>query len=301
MPFDSLSRPLFRLMLCLTVVVLIPVGLTSRHSRLLGDESHSSKGAAQKSMLELPRIIITGDFGDADSENIVKVLESTAEQLLRETPQRRLGTILVSPSKDVPISLFAKGPSGEYQIRLATRDRYWAQYAYQFAHEVCHLLCNYDQKRTGDKQWFEEALCETASLFAMQKMAEKWKESPPYANWKSFSRELQDYVNDILARRDRRLPSDLAMPEWYRINSEGLRKDRQSTERTKLVSTYLLALFEDDPTGWETLTWLNTGADDATIPFPEYLAGWKARCPEKHRPFVGRVESLFGLNAKLQR
>ena len=267
-------------------------GLASNAS---GEESPPTTTSNKKPKIELPRIVIAGDFGDAVPENIEKVLETTAEQLLRHTPERRLGTILVSPSTDVPITLFAKGPADEYQIRLATRDRFWAQYAYQFAHEVCHVLCNYDQKRTGDKQWFEEALCETASLFALKGLAVSWKESPPYPNWKSFAESFQHYVNDILSRRDRRLPPDQSLPEWYRRNAETLRKDRQSTERTRLVATYLLSLFEDDPTGWQALTWINTGEQDSSLPFPEYLAGWKSRCPERHRPFVHRIETLFGL------
>jgi hypothetical protein len=77
-----------------------------------------------------------------------------------------------------------------------------------------------------------------------------------------------------------------------------MRQERKLTDRSELVATYLLALFEDDPTGWVALTWLNLGEKDATLGFADYLAGWKSRCPERHRPFVNRIESLFGFGAK---
>ena len=80
----------------------------------LASVPHESLGEDAIKPVELPRIVVTGDFGDAVPENIVKVLESTAEQLLKHTPARRFGTILVSPSHDVPISLYAKGTAGEY-------------------------------------------------------------------------------------------------------------------------------------------------------------------------------------------
>ena len=233
-----IARPVARL-IAVSVVLIAP----------LIAEENPPQVPVQQPQVELPRIILVGDFGDAVPENVVKVLESTAEQLLRHTPDRHLGTILVSPSLDAPISLFTKGPAGEYQIRLTARGRSWAQYAYQFAHELCHLLCNFEQRKSGDKQWFEEALCETASLFAQKQLALSWDKSPPYSNWKSYSASFTHYVNDILARRDRRLPPELSFPEWYRGQSAALKQDRTSTERSQLVVAYLLPLFEHDPAG----------------------------------------------------
>ena len=65
-----------------------------------------------------------------------------------------------------PIVLFKRGPRGGSSL-LNTSDRYWCQYAFQFAHEIGHILCRYKDGDSTNK-WFEETLCETASLYALE-------------------------------------------------------------------------------------------------------------------------------------
>lgn len=121
----------------------------------------------------------------ASLQDVEKVLYSAAGELWVFFPDRSLKPILVEP-KGGPITLYKRGPNGEFRVRLATGKTYWSQYAFQFAHEFCHVLCNYREDGRGNK-WFEEALCEVASLFALGRMAETWKTAPPYPNWKSYA------------------------------------------------------------------------------------------------------------------
>ena len=200
-----------------------------------------------------------GENWNADGTEIKKVLDSAAAQILIYFPDRKLNPILVSHGQEVPITLDAKGPSGEYQVRLATGSTYWAQYSYQFAHELGHILCNYDRHHAGRNQWFEESLCETSSLFVLSRMGHAWKSDPPYPNWKDWGVHFDVYLNEILAKRSRRLPPDLTMPMWLKSNLPDLSQERRLTERSMLAATYLLPLFQDDPHGWECLNWLNLG------------------------------------------
>lgn len=62
-------------------------------------------------------------------------------------------------------------PHGDIRIIFLTvKDNYWCQWTYQFAHEYCHHLINgaMNGGLTG-LQWFEETLCELASLFCLSK------------------------------------------------------------------------------------------------------------------------------------
>ena len=127
-------------------------------------------------------------------ENVHAVLQSTAEQLWQYFPGRRLDPILVEP-KGGPIAIYQRGPHGEYQVRLGTGDLFWAQHAYQFAHEFCHILCNYNDTAHRNK-WFEESLCETASLFALRKMSKAWAVHPPYPNWKDYAKAFSAYASE---------------------------------------------------------------------------------------------------------
>ena len=112
--------------------------------------------------------------------------------------------------------------------------------------------------------------------------------------WKQYGVESQMWLNETLLDRGRRLPPEYSLPVWYREKAPILRQEKVVTENSRLVSTYLLVLFEEEPSGWEVLQWLNTDKSDATLPFDVYLGNWKARCPPKHQRFVERIERLFG-------
>jgi len=250
--------------------------------------------AAKDEKPKLPDIKVSGDWGAGSTDDVHAVLQSCAENLLRYCPERRLGTIIVRPREGVPISLFDKGPAGEYQVLLTAHDAYWSQYAYQFSHELCHLLSNYDKREAGRNLWFEESLCETSSMFTMRQMAVTWKTTPPYPNWSGFAPSLDQYVNNLLAPRERRLPPDRTMAEWFREHQSSLEQQRKLTVDSQLVAVYLLSIFEDEPTGWESLTWINLGPHDADIDLRIYLQLWKERVPERQKAFLGKIQKLFG-------
>ena len=224
------------------------------------------------------------------------MLQSCAENLLKYSPERRLKTILVRPHEGVPITLFEKGPAGEYQVLLSARDAYWSQYAYQFSHELVHILSNYDRRKTGRNFGSRNRSAKHHRCSRCGKMAITWKTKPPYPNWSGFASHLDQYVDTLLAPRRRRLPPDRTMPQWFREHEDSLAKQRELTPDSQMVAVYLLSIFEDEPTGWEALTWINLGPNDADLDLRDYLKGWKERVPERHRPFIAKIQTLFGLD-----
>ena len=229
---------------------------------------------------------------EADLRDVEKVLYSAAGELWTLFPDRRLAPILVQP-KGGPIVLFERGPAGEYRVRLDTGRLYWAQYAFQFAHEFCHILCGYVDEDTSNK-WFEESLCETASLFVLRRMAKTWKTAPPYPHWKDFAPHLEEYARDRLD--EVHLPAGTTLAEWYRRHADQLRKAPCQRDLNRVVASALLPLLEKHPDHWEAATWLNAGASKEPRPFERYLADWRAHCPDKHKPFVSRIAKQFGVS-----
>ena len=249
-------------------------------------------GGAGKAGARVAIEISGKDFGASEAD-IQKVLASAAEQLLCHIPKRKLQPILIRHVQPAPITYYKKGPNGEYVVGLATKEKFWCQYTYQFAHELCHILSNYDRRgEPGASFWFEEALCETASLFVLSKMKEAWETSPPYPNFKSFAPSFKEYLNDMLAKPDRRLPPDMTMPMWLRANAAVLSKERVATDRSRMVAAYLLPLFLDEPRGWETLNWYNVDEKDREVDLRTFLGNWKRRVPERDKAFVGRIIGL---------
>jgi hypothetical protein len=250
----------------------------------------------EESKSRLPRIVVSGDWGGGSHEDVRAVLDSCAKNLLCYSPERQLGTILVRPREGVPITLDQQGPHGEHQVLLSARGAYWCQYAYQFSHELCHILSNYDRRKRGRNLWFEEALCETSSMFTMRRLAIDWKANPPYPNWRGFAPSFDQYVDALLAPRDRRLPPDRTLPQWFREHEETLVRQDGLTTDSKLVAVYILPLLEDEPQSWEALTWINLDQHDADVDFRGYLRGWKQRVPERHRAFIAKIQRLFSLD-----
>src|SRR5205823_4995898 len=82
-------------------------------------------------------------WGDAAAADITKVLESAGESLLAFFPDRKLPPLEVSRSRTHPIVLYQRGPAGEIRVQLNVEDRHWAQFAFQFGHEMGHILCGY--------------------------------------------------------------------------------------------------------------------------------------------------------------
>ncbi len=236
-----------------------------------------------------------GDLGSGDPETLKRFMGAAVVELLRCTPSRTIGNITVFPSSDgLPRTLYDKSPQGHYQILIDPKGRGWASYVYQFSHELTHVLCNYELKNTGDKQWFEEALCETASLFVCKRVFNNLALTDDPI-WKQYATETRLWLSEVQLEPARRLLPEYSFPAWYREKAAILRQEKATTDNSRVVSAYLLPLFEQDPSGWESLRWINTEKSDAVVPFDVYLANWKARCPEQHQAFVGRIEKLFSL------
>jgi len=246
----------------------------------------------------VPVIRVQRDNWGAQTEDIEKVLYSTAGQILPYFHDRTLKPILVGRVNGVPITLDQRGPGGEFQVKLGCDSTFWAQYTYQFAHELCHVLASVDPPHRGRHQWFEESLCETSSLFVLSRMRVAWDRNPPYRNWRRWGIHYDEYLNAMLAERARRLAPDQTMSQWVTTNLPELEKEQKLTEHSQLAAAYLLALFQDQPEGWEAVTWLNTGADyDENLGFEAHLRAWRKRVPERHKAFVGKIQHLFGYHA----
>ena len=290
--------------------------------------SPSPAAAAEPAAPAHPLVIrpATGAPWGGDLADVQKVLDSAAGTLWRHFPDRQLPPILVEP-KGGPIVLHRRGQAGELLVRLDTGDRLWAQHAYQFSHELCHILCNFSDGPTANL-WFEESLCEVASLFALRQMAEAWQTAPPYPNWKSYSASLFGYADERLTGG--KLPPGITLAAWYRDQAERLAAEPTNRERNQVAAVSLLPLFEAQPAHWQSIAWLNAlpptrrdeaparalldeapadNARDETPPdgdkrepkaarvltFVEYLSQWRARAPRGEQPFIDEIARQFEL------
>lgn len=231
------------------------------------------------------------DGWQEDRDTVRKVLESTARELSKYFPEQKLDPIIVYPNGG-PIVYFKRGPGNEYIVHLDTGKTFWAQYAFQFSHELCHIYCRYDEDQHGN-DWFEESVCEMASLFVLRKMSESWKSDPPFDHWKDFAPRLADYAEDRL--QDSRLKEGQTLADWYQMHRTELHGSTKKRALNQVVAGELLPLFEAAPEHWEAVWYLNAAQTDQPQACERYLADWREHAPEQHRDFIRQVAAKFGV------
>jgi hypothetical protein len=268
---------------------------------------HAQDFAGVKSKLNKRGLDIrVGDagWGNADKEDIERVLYSVAAELEPYFPHGKLPPIKVEHGDDTPIALYEKIAGGQYVILLTAKDRHWSQLAYQFAHELTHVLSNFDNnalrqaKQQDPNQWFEESLCEAASLFALKQMAATWEVSPPYEAWKSYAPALRRYADEMKRESHRTLPGGMTLANWFGQNENAVRTNPYQRANNEIVATRLLALFEQHPEQWGAISYLNHDSKVGATDIREYLQRWYVCCPDAHKAFVLQVMAELGLSDK---
>lgn len=234
-------------------------------------------------------------FGSANRVDIEALLTSAGRELWRWFPEYEIEKFVVVRGNDGPIVLYQRNTRGEIVMRLDTQDTRWAQYAYQFAHEFCHILCGYDDDQCKN-EWFEETLCETASLFVMRAMAKAWEHDPPYKHWAGFRHALKSYTDKVIESRQSLKPRDVA--KFYRKHQAELEKSSTLRDINGAMAVVLLEMFEDDPTRWEAVRWINAEPNNDGLNFRQYLQAWHDAAPDRHHKFIREVAKLYSIRLR---
>jgi len=242
-------------------------------------------------LAEAPKVrVVTKGFNSSEGD-ISAVLASTTRELWKHFPDYQLEPIVVIRGEKGPITLFDRNDRGEIVVKLDTHRTYWSQYAYQWAHELCHVLAGFRNDGRENK-WFEESLCELASLYAMRRMSESWEQDPPYSHWKNYRHSLKDYIDKVINSREKLTAQDLE--SFYEKHRETLRKNSTERALNGTVALALLPLFEKEPSRWEAIRYLNLTAAKKDLSLKDYFAKWHQDAPEKHQPFILELARYFG-------
>ena len=201
-------------------------------------------------------ITIKGNnWGAGRHTDIKAVLESAAGEITKHLREGANAAIEVRHWSQGPMIVRRRGARANHIVLLSAKDRYWAKYSYQFAHEFCHLVANYEQRFEKPNQWFEESLCEAASLFTLRRMGVTWRESPPYKNWRSFAKHLTAYAESEAKKVEPQVPDDEAWEVWLRTHEANGRKYPYDRIGNRIVALRMLPLFDEQPEGgsfWRT-------------------------------------------------
>jgi len=254
---------------------------------------------AQNSAAATPDITVQdGGWGAMSAREVRAIALSAAGEIARHCPHTRIGSIVVHHRDDHPQTAWVRTPDGKIIVGIEARDRQCAQFAFQFAHEFCHVLATQsnDWQRTwrGEGKpnlWIEESFAEAASLFALRAMARSWQRSAPFRAWRSYAPDFAAYAEE----RTHTAVAHADFVRWFRQNEPAMRRNPVLRASNTAVALQLLPLLEAEPRSWEAVTFLNLGVHDRKMPLGAFLSEWRQNCPPPLRPFVTRVARVFGI------
>ncbi|MDE0306941.1 MAG: hypothetical protein OXI87_18980 [Albidovulum sp.] len=231
-----------------------------------------------------------GPKNETRAQGIKATLESTFDAFIAEFGTEPDAAVNVAwwSHPQPPKALFDHRP---YEIRINAVANNWPQYAYQFAHELCHVMTNFDRIKRHRHKWFEESLCELASLRVLCRLANVWAATPPLAI--NESRHLaQDHAN--YARQVKysySLPPGVDLPGWLATNIERMEESSTKRELNGPLAVALAKSFRQDSALWRDCTALNYWDANNDGTFREYLDSWEARLRESDAE-PGRMPAL---------
>jgi hypothetical protein len=261
--------------------------LDSRAERYRPEHTGSSRDAVSLRIVVAPE-----DWGGVQTDDVKLLLASVAQQFVKafRGPFSARVSIQCRPNRTSAKVECRRwlNLGNNHCITLCTSD--CCLWSFQFAHELCHILSDYNRKRHFENAWFQEAMCDLASIFTIRQMAlTTWE--VPSLNWSWFPTRVQNYARRLVACRDYHLPSGLTFPTWFQANERNLRADRYQRTKNSLIALQLLHLVERSPASWEAIRYM----PDTDRTFREFLWRWKEKCPEAQKAFVEEVANTFGI------
>ncbi|CAA2136719.1 hypothetical protein [Hyphomicrobium sp. ghe19] len=168
-------------------------------------------------------------------------------------------------------------------VIVGTRD--WCNLAYQFGHELGHVLCNSweaNAKPRNPCQWIEESLVEAFSLHGLGTLANDWERTPPFPHDAAYASSIRDYRANLLygygeAAHDE--GASVGLGSWFKVHGASLQTHGGLDDARGAVST-MFALFENDPTLIVDLGALNRWPGRSGVPVQNYLDLWQRSCLE---------------------
>lgn len=235
--------------------------------------------------------VLPEDWGDALPKDIEVLLKDAASHLNAPMRLPFSGDIIVKPAPpdNPPRVIYRPSKTGAFTIQLTARNSKWCQFAYQFSHEFCHVLSDYDRLGENPNNWFHETICEVASQFTLKRMSERWPTKPPYLNWADYSVELARYAEDLISAPHCQLPDGITLGEWVAAHEDMLRADPYQRPLNEVVAHGLLPFFESEHSGWNAIRCLPSSNGRLS----DYLSDWAESVDVIDRPFVNELSAIL--------
>lgn len=254
-----------------------PITLATAPIELAGDWDPSYPPAALKVLERIRKVCLAN----------VRLVSDRQPKKIRvdEHPQGTPAIWLHSEEEDVAWIIVNIGPHD------------WCKLAYQFGHELGHVLCNSWQvsARPGPpSQWVEEALVEAFSLRGLNYLAESWAADPPFAGNASYAGAIREYRQNLVNNYSRSAQENqMDLNAW-------LKEDRSFVMRKEPKARLIieiLSILERYPQSVVDLGAVNRWRSRTYVPIEDYVTLWEKSCREVKSPGMlpSALARLFGV------
>ena len=180
--------------------------------------------------------------------------------------------------------------------------RAWSQLAYQFGHELGHVMCNswmWKVETPPPSRWLEECLAEAFSIRGLARLADTWEQNPPFPHDARYAQALRDYRRHLIEKYQKAggLEAVQDMAAWLRANRALLDSTTGLGDYCWTSNLTVLEEMEADKGCVEDLGALNRWPERSGVPLEEYLRLWRASCAQIKAPgrLPARLQEIFAL------
>jgi len=250
-------------------------------------------------------IELGGEWGGSPPSSAALVLTRTREVALsgvrllsdRQPDRLRIDDHTSGP----PFVWLHSDPPREAWIIVDIGARDWSKLAYQFGHELGHVLCNSWQLNAKPRvpcQWLEEAMVEAFSIRGLGLLAKSWEQDPPYAGTNDFGQAIRQYRAQVIEgyRQPDRPAPDADLAPWFAEMRDTLAKETGLNPMDGPAILAIVQMLERDKGCVEDMGAINRWPEPA-LPIEAYLAAWTASCAEIGSPgrLPVQIRSRLGL------
>jgi hypothetical protein len=252
-------------------------------------------------------IDLGGAWGGSPRSAVARVIERAREVMLSGVPllsDRQPDRLRVDDHATGPpfVWLHSDTPREAWVIvDIGARD--WSKLAYQFGHELGHVLCNSWQLNAKARlpcQWLEESMVEAFSIRGLGRLAKSWEENPLYPGTNAFGQAIRQYRAKVIQgyrQPDGPAPAATIAP-WFAAMRATLagRNGLDRIEGPAILA--ILPMLERDPDCVADMGAVNRWPERSALPLDGYLATWAASCAEIGAPgrLPVQIQSCLGLD-----
>lgn len=236
---------------------------------------------------------VTGGWGGSLSQAAERVVQRMRQVCLDGLPllsdQQPREVRVEDHSSGPPAIWLHDEPADTAWIIVDIGARAWCQLAYQFGHELGHILCNswrHDAKPRQPCQWLEESLVEAFSIRGLALLAASWARDPPFPGDDGYATAITDYRQQVIERyRTADAPAARdGLAAWFQANRDELQRNGGVGPEKGPAILHILEEYEIETACLADLGALNRWPERTGIPLDEYLSRWQASCAEIAAP-----------------